>query len=174
MSVGKNAQIPQIFIMIAALLVIGASVYLGGKFIYGIGQTSCQVNDVTFKKEISQMVNSHITYGNSDEVSISAPCNMVALCFVDADIFTNNPETFIGSDNQINISVHNSVKNNVFKQYRDHTEPLDMYDERIILRNQNDVSVLKTDLCIPAISGKFTFNTDGFGRHIKISAPTSN
>ena len=154
----NKGQIPQVFIFIMALLVIGTTLFLGTKFLINLTGAACEANDAAFAKELRKAFDENAIYGTKNAVALHTPCDAVALCFVDNGAIGNS--LFTGSDPIITTSVVNNVKTNIFLQTRDSIVEQG-YDERIQLDIPND-------LCIPARSGKFTFTIHGYGRYLKI------
>jgi hypothetical protein len=162
----RTAQISQIFLMITALLVIGGTIFLGGKLIGGITGTACSANDATFFKNIVEIIDDKSSYGSRDIVSIKTPCDAINLCFVDGTKIGKS--TFDGKDSTIKTSVTQGVPTTVFLQ--DHSGVMvPVGDEPRIEVVAADDTVLNEELCIPAVGGEFAFRTEGYGRKIRIS-----
>jgi len=159
-----RGQIQQMFIFLAAVLVIGATIFLGMRLIGGLTPASCKAHDVEFQREIKDVFDENSAFGSRNSVELSKPCDAVALCFVDVGAIGN--ASFVSSDPTIRTVVQGGSMTNVFLQGRDGTTPVG-FDERIILRDPGALRNL-TDLCVPAVGGKFTFTTIGHGRYIGI------
>jgi hypothetical protein len=161
----KRAQIPEIFVILSALLVIGATIYLSSGLIAGLFSTACKVRDANFVQSLRELLDERSTFGMRSDEKLSPPCDAITLCFVDAGALGD--PAFSSSDRIINASVHSGVKTNVFLQTRDTTLPQG-YDERIILRLPSDPPSLSS-LCIPAVTRGFAFRTEGFNKYVKVS-----
>lgn len=163
----RNGQIQQLFIILSALLIVGATIFLGSKLIGGLMETNCKVGDASFMEQLEKQIDSVSNFGSRRVVEVIPSCNALALCFVDADSLGD--ATFQGNDSTINTSVHNDVKTNIFVQGRKTTSWVG-YDSRIILvREPETTPVPKKDLCIEGKSGKFRFLVEGYGRFVRIS-----
>ncbi len=162
----KNAQISQIFLMITALIVIGATIFLGGKLIGGLTGTVCSANDAVFLKEIVQVIDDKASYGSRDIVQIKTPCDAITLCFVN-DSNIGDPG-FISDNSVIQNVVRVGTPTTIFLEGHDGaTVPVG--DEERIEVNTNYAGDTNPVICIPAVSGEFTFRTEGYGRKIRIS-----
>lgn len=157
---GSKGQIPQLFIILMALLVIGATLFLGFKMFGTLGAVGCEANNVAFIRDIKTLLDENAVYGTRATVTLRPPCDAVALCFVDnAAIGTTG---FQGNDSVITASVRSGVQTNIFLQGRDKTEPQG-FDGRIA------IDPPERDICVLAVGGKFTFRAEGQGRTIKLS-----
>ncbi len=165
----NRGQISQVFLMITTLLVIGGTVFLGGKLIGGLSGTACSANDASFFKEIVQVIEDKASYGSRDIVQIKSPCDAVNLCFVNASNINieGNPDFY--SDNAVIKSVIQSgAPTTIFLEGHDGvTVPVG--DENRIEVLSNYQGGTDSVICIPAVSGEFTFRTEGYGRKIRIS-----
>lgn len=161
----RRAQIQQLFIFLSALLVVGATVFLGGKLIGGLSETACVAGDASFMRDIAETLDRYSSDGSRDIAVISPPCSALALCFVDSAAIGN--PSFKGNDSVISASVHSGARENIFVQSKDKTVSVG-YDERIILRAPNAPASM-TDLCVEARSGDFRFRAQGFGRYVQLA-----
>ena len=159
---GSKGQIPQLFIVLMALLVIGATLFLGFKMFGTLGAVGCEANNAAFIRDIKTLLDENAIYGTRATVTLRPPCDAVALCFVDARTVAVPPADFKGNDSVITASVGSGVQTNIFLQDRDRTQAQG-YDARII------IDPPEKDLCILAVSGKFTFRAEGQGRTITLS-----
>lgn len=164
----KNAQISQVFLMITTLLVIGATIFLGGKLIGGITGTACSANNAVFFKEIVQVIDDKSSYGSRDIVQIKTPCDSINLCFVNSSSINKNGNSeFITQNQVIQSAVRAGSPTTIFLEGRDGvTVPVG--DEERIIVNTNYTGEADSVICIPAVSGEFTFKTEGYGRTIRI------
>jgi hypothetical protein len=162
-----RGQIPQLFIFLMAILVIGATLFIGVKMFGALEQSACEANDAAFMRDLKALLDENSVYGNRNSVALKTPCDAIAICFVDAESLGNS--AFSGNDTTISLSVRNAVQTNIFLKGREKTVPVG-YDERIILGDPAAPGQFADkDLCINAISGKFSFRTRGYGRYITIS-----
>ncbi|MDD9953876.1 MAG: hypothetical protein OXR66_06085 [Candidatus Woesearchaeota archaeon] len=159
--INSKGQTQQVFLFLVAVIVIIATIFLGGKLFGFVTSTSCGASDTTFVREIKHMLNDNALYGSRNVVTIDGPCEARELCFVDAVAIGNPfPQPV---DPTIDASVSNGVRTNIFLQKESGMLAVG-YDERIGLQNPQTV------LCIPLERG-FTFTTEGYGRTIIIGAP---
>jgi hypothetical protein len=161
-----RGQIPQLFIFLMAILVIGATLFIGIKVFGMLDSSACEANDAAFMRDIKGLIDENAVYGNKNSVSLRSPCDATAICFVDKDALGSSG--FIGNDTTITLSVRNAVQTNIFLKGRDKTVPVG-FDERIILREPDEPVPPLNDRCIEAVSGKLSFRTRGYGRYIVIS-----
>ncbi len=161
---GSKGQIPQLFIVLMALLVIGATLFLGLKMFNTLSSVGCEANDAAFVRDIKTLLDENAVYGTRATVTLRPPCDAVALCFVDVRTVAVPPAEFKGNDSVITASVKSGVKTNIFLQGREKTAPQG-FDERIILH------VPEKDLCVLAVGGRFSFRAEGQGRTITVSMP---
>jgi hypothetical protein len=162
-----KGQIPQLFIFLSALLVIGATLFLGSKFIFGIHNVACETTDASFRQELNNILSDSAAYGSRTRMQLAPNCDAVTICFVDSRTL-GNPSTFTGNDSTITATVRGGAQANIFLQTRDTTVPRG-YDERIVLSDPYQGSVPDRDFCVQSVSGKFTFTTKGFGRYVQIT-----
>jgi len=177
----QAGQIPQLFIFLAAILVIGATIVIGMKLFSGLKGTACEANDVTFQREVKNLINERITLGSRGIATLSPPCDAIALCFVDAGAIEDEsargnieyPDETLPEDKDKTIlaSVKAGSTTNIFLRQKDRAIDAG-YDERIILRKKPTDDPSETILCIPLDAGEFKFKTQGFGRFISFSKPS--
>jgi len=170
----RTGQIPQMFIFLMAVLVIGATIFLGIRLIGGLQNTACEANEVGFVKDVQNVMDENSVFGSRGDAEIQATCDALELCFVDARVledkaisssFTNSSYPVIQS------AVRQEVKTNVYLKGRDKTVP-EGYDARIILSDRNtppDPATAPLLVCIPAVGGRFRFNAEGYGRYVRIT-----
>jgi hypothetical protein len=161
----RRAQIQQMFIILSAILVIGATLFVGAQLLGWFSGTQCKANDANFLNEMTDTLDEMSGYGTRDVVSISVPCDAVAICFVNSTVERN---TFVGNDSVITASVKGGVMTNIFLKTRDATLPAG-YDERIMFDPPSHVTGDPSDLCFDSVGGEFRFRVEGFGNRIKIS-----
>ena len=162
-----KGQIPQLFIFLMAILVIGATLFIGVKMFGVLDKSACEANDAAFMRDLRAILDQNSVYGNRNTVSLKVPCDAIALCFVDAESLGNT--AFKGNDTTISLSVRNAVQTNIFLKGRERTVPVG-FDERIILADPNNPGEFADkDKCFDAIGGKFSLRTRGHGRYITIT-----
>lgn len=159
-STSSRGQIPQIFIFIMALLIIGATIFLGMRLIGGLQGAACSANDRAFQEEIRKEIDTYASYGSRDDIAIRPPCDAISICFVDNRSLSGS---FDEMNKVINTSVNAGVKTNIFLQGRDATVPVG-YDPRIWTAAGATAPANAT--CIPAVGGRFNINAEGYGRYV--------
>jgi hypothetical protein len=162
-----RGQIPQLFIFLAALLVIGATIFLGAKFVFNLHTIACETTDASFVQELGSVLTDNAAYGSRTKVQLSPNCDAVTICFVDSRTLSD-PSAFTGNDSTITAAVRGGGQANIFLQTRDTTVPRG-YDERIVLSDPYQSAASQNDLCIHSVSGRFTFTTNGYGRYVRIT-----
>jgi hypothetical protein len=160
----SRGQVQQVFLILFAVIVIIATIYLSIKLLGGLTQSACEANDVALMRSIQSTLEENSAFGSRNEVAVSATCNALELCFVDSGALGQDIST---SDAVIRASVKNNVQTNIFLRAKDSTVPVG-FAQSVILRKPSDPAA-KGIVCAPARSGKFIFSTEGYGRSIMIS-----
>jgi hypothetical protein len=111
----KKGQIAgQIFIYILAALIIGMIVLLGYWAINKIVPQTCEVEQLSFKKNIENMLEQYNSFGSVKKVTIASPCEYEQLCFIAAGTI-GDPTSLPHCDNKIIASsAHDGDQKNIF------------------------------------------------------------
>jgi len=161
-----KGQIGNVFLYLSALIVIVALIFLAGKLINGLSGTACDATDVQFQRDFRRALDAHNVIGSRANVELQVPCDARQLCLVDG--ISIGDSSFISEHASLQNAIRTGVKRNVFLIREQGMLDLD-YDERIIInRDPNDSG--GGELCIDAGRGLFSFNVEGFGRFIKVTA----
>jgi hypothetical protein len=163
----RKGQIHQVYIILFAIIVIGASVYLGVRLIGNLRGAACEANDASFMREVSDALDANAPMGSRNEVRLSTPCNAEALCFVDNGALGSS--SFNSQDPTIKKAVLAGVRTTVYLQGKERTVPVG-YDERVMVQRAPGTPVPMQPLCVNATGGKFVFRTRGYGRYISIDS----
>ncbi len=159
----KRAQIQEIFTYLATIFVIGAIAVIGAQSLFGIMNQNEQVQYITFKENVKQVIDDNNVYGTVNEKRFSTPSPMRQLCLVDEGVFAtrSSRNSFdANTDNDIvnyfiEDSVHDGVKVNMFLTDGNYVRPIG-YSRK--LTTSQDM------ICINSINGYFTLKLEGQGR----------
>lgn len=77
----SKAQVGQIFIYLAAVIVAGAIILIGFTSIDGILTQGCEVQQQKFVSDVTSFLDRHTRLGSSSVFSKSAPCEFDTICF---------------------------------------------------------------------------------------------
>lgn len=104
----KKAQMQQVFTYIMAILIIGTILILGLRAITNITDKACDVDEVTFKKDLEETISKNSNLGMVGYENIKVPCNYDKLHFInstgmncegiDNDIIKTECETETGNN----------------------------------------------------------------------------
>ena len=163
-----RAQIPQLFMFLMALLVIGATLFIGVKMFGWLSATACEASDVAFAKDLNALLDENGVFGSRNTVSISNTCDAIEICFVDQRFVNTLVPATDDAHKVLNAKISSGLKSTVYILTED--DALERSDDvRVTLQEPGSSAVPANPLCIPAIGGKFTFTIDGYGRTVKIS-----
>lgn len=158
----NKGQVNQVFLFLIAIIIILATLYLGGRFLGIFTGTACDASDAEFMHQLGSTLDEYSTYGSRGSADIQASCDARQLCFVDSTM-VGSPESisFSSPYPAMNSAVRNGVESNIFL-IRD-AGTLDVgYDPRIRVRPVEGYT------CVNVTRGEFVFRTEGQGRHIMI------
>jgi len=170
---GKKGQIAgQVFIYIMAVIVIGGIVVVGYNAIKNITGKSCDVEKITFKADMENLIEKYTSYGSVNKKTLRAPCSYDTVCFVDASVLSGEASSktdFKCLDNgvingQITDSVKNGDEQDIFVISGGKTIPIG-YSSYIRLKPDQTGC-----LCITARSKNFYITFEGFGSYTQISS----
>ncbi len=158
---GARAQMQQVFLFLAAALVIVAAVFLGIKLFGFASDTACGATDSDFRTALRAQLDQGATYGSRRTVSLDAPCGAQRICFVDATMVAGSASAgFTSDDATMTAVVRNGVETNVFLRKEQGMMEAG-YDPRIVVDSGF--------ACFTPDRGKLSFRTEGLGRFVKIS-----
>jgi len=161
----RKGQIQQVFIYIMAMLVIGAIVVIGYKFILSIMEQGCDIEDNQFVQSLADGINQGDRYERVANPSLLGPCDYTILCLVDAESIGGSFDSGSYSstlDERMDVitsSVEGGIPYNVFlirEGTQGTTRPV-LVDDRITIEGSDM-------LCINKTSGRFDFWVKGLGR----------
>jgi hypothetical protein len=158
----KGQIIGQVFIYIMAVVVIGVIILIGYSGIKSFLVRGCQVEQITFKQDILQYVESQSGYGNSQRFTLSAPCGYETVCFVDADRIGVTAPQISCNYGFIKKSAISGVQQNVFLISKDRVVPIG-YSSKIKL------GLPDTCACISSKNKNFYIKFEGEGQRTLIS-----
>jgi hypothetical protein len=162
----KKAQISQVFTYLVIILVIGVIAIMGFKGIAWILKTQCEHQRVLFEKNLLDFIDEYSDYGSVNEETLSAPCDITKVCFVDSTYYEPIAPrldiTQLGNDPVIKSAADDQTTNIFFKAK--FTEPIGL-SKKLVLK-QGD-SPFK---CFEAKSGKFKFVFTGLGKKTQIES----
>ena len=174
----RRAQFQHVFTFIMLIIIAGIVLLLGYKFIASLLQGTCEAEQLNFITTLKEDINTYAAYGTLKTVALSAPCNAVQMCFVDATVFTANPDGTY-SKSSISFSTKNPVimsevntpstpPNNIFLlDDKDITTPLQFFGDKIALVQPG------TPLCINATAGNFRVGFAGQGLTVRLTDKSS-
>ena len=158
----KRGQIiGQVFIYIMAVIVIGAIALIGYNAIKGTMNKSCQVEQLTFKSYLEQMIERYSSFGDVKKESLAAPCSYQTVCFVDADSIDAKTPNSCPTNKIISNSVQDGVKTNIFVVSGSSTLPIGY---------SNLIKTTPACLCIKAVNNNFQLVFRGQGSKTEISS----
>jgi hypothetical protein len=166
-----RAQIPQLFLFLSAVLVIGATLFIGMKLFGWLSDTGCEASDASFIQEMDGIIGEYLSYGSRGRVSIRTSCDAHELCFVDVrDVGDATYDAIDAADpeNEARAVLQTKVRNRI---------PTTIYvltDDDALERGADTRITLAdgargTPVCIQPVGGKFTFMIEGLGRTVVIS-----
>ena len=88
----RKGEVQQVFIYLMVIIVVGAVFLLGYSMITKIMEKQCDVERVTFVKELESNLEKYSSRGYSNTVEIKAPCDYELLCFVKSKVEYANPD----------------------------------------------------------------------------------
>jgi hypothetical protein len=163
-----RGQIQQVFLFITAIVVIIATIFLGGRLLGLFQGTACSVTDAGFAQDLSALVTQNSAFGSRNTVSVDVPCDAQALYLIDAEADLTQVKT---GDATIDTALENGVRANLFVIV-DGVAQQAGYDERIIInRAPGDALQDPPFLIINEARGRFSVRTEGFGRRVRVEAP---
>ena len=150
----KKGQTHQVFTYIMVIIVVGAVLILGIRSIGNILGKACEVDEVTFKRDIENILSKYTRSGNTGYETIRVPCNYEEICFLDSDI-----DNCDGIQNKIiNQECEAGTGNNVFISKGGFTEPL------FSIENINIDYKNKKFVCIEPTGKHYYIKLEGIGR----------
>jgi hypothetical protein len=164
-----KGQTQQVFIYIMVILIVGAVLLFGFKSINDIIKKACEVEEVTFKMQLKDLIEKNTDYGTISQKTINSPCGYEKLCIIDSSVIIH-PETYVDNNgpgpiatiNPNNQLIVNEVAagtgNNVFLLKGDEITPLYSLDMIVINDNQG-----YNYTCLTAKGGEFYLNLEGIG-----------
>lgn len=157
----NRGQVQQVFLFLMAVIVIIATIYLGGKFIGMFTRTACDAGDAEFMEELDRTLDEYSTYGSRGTATVGTPCDAERLCFIDHTLI-GSPESasFQSDDPAMTAAVRSGVETNVFLMREEGTLGVG-YDPRIVV--QSGVR------CVNASRGEFRFRAEGAGRTVTVA-----
>ena len=154
------------FVFLAAIIVIVATVFVGIKLFGGVRSTACQASDVQFMRDMRQALDDNAAFGSRNDVSIMPNCDATLLCFVDPSQIGN---ASLAASNATERPLVTLIKNGVNATVYEFSPSKGFlqvgYDERV--RPAGTVAA-SAYLCVGKDAGKFTFHTEGRGRTITV------
>ncbi len=168
----SKGQTGHAFTFLFAMIVIIATVWIGGKLIGSFSESSCEAELVEFKNSFKRALDSNAVFGSRNFVDITSPCDAKQLCIADNRMVKANvafPDSIVPVvDNpSIKVSLSQGVEENVFLISED--DIFGSYDQRIILSKPEE-DPAENVLCLNVSTGSFMFSTEGFGRTILLGA----
>jgi len=130
-SLTKGQIAGQVFIYMMAAIVIGGIAIIGYNAITGIGQKVCQTERATFKTDIEGWIEQYNGHDSVTPMTIKAPCDYDAICFIDATKMGN-----VDPNKCSNPIVANSIKDNIFVVSNKVTIPIGYSD--LVRLNSSD------------------------------------
>lgn len=152
------------FLFLAAIIVIIATIYLGGKMYGVLTSAGCGASDADFKSQLKSALDQNSVFGSRKTVELSAPCKATTLCFIDSTWVPSDgldDDELLGLDLTIRSIVDSGVMTNVFLR----TEAGVMeagYDPRISVTTPGYA-------CFEESRGMFFVRIEGGGRTVTIS-----
>jgi hypothetical protein len=154
----------QVFIYMMAVIVIGGIALVGYSAIKNITGKSCDVEKITFKSDMENLIEKYTSYGSVNKKTLRAPCEYDTVCFVDATMIGSDATGFSCANRMIADSVANNVEQNIFVISNKKTIPIG-YSTLVRLKPENQ----GTCLCITQRSKNFYITFEGFGSYTQIS-----
>ncbi len=151
----KKAQIAgQMFIYIMAVIIVGAIALIGYNAIKESSSKACQVEQLSFRAELDELISKYNAYGSVNKEILPAPCSYEMVCFVDAGA------TSVKCENSI---VKDSIdgKQNIFVVSSSLTFPLG-YSHLIKTEKPDEC------LCIKTVNNNFHITFIGRGSATEI------
>ncbi|MFP4567925.1 MAG: hypothetical protein ACLFN8_03190 [Candidatus Woesearchaeota archaeon] len=161
----KKAQIQQVFTYLMAILIIGAILLLGVRSIGNIQGKACDVDEVTFKRDLENLMSKHANTGNIGYEQIRVPCDYDYLCFTNhtqTNCAFNDIEELTAEQKQIMVQECNvGTGNNVFITQGNTLTPL------FSIENLQT----KESFCLEPKSNRYHMKFEGVGRRQVLITP---
>jgi hypothetical protein len=166
----QRAQINQVFLFLVAIIVIIATVYLGGKLLGIFSGTACSAADSSFATELKNGLDANAAYGGRNKITVSSPCDAQELYVVDASAIGGATPVVTGNS-QIDALLAANVKTNVFI-VKDGAAEAVMQDNRIIVGREPGAPLSATPFVrVEAGISGFSLLVEGFGRDVRVGTP---
>lgn len=121
----KKAQAHQVFTYMMAIIVIGAILLLALRVIPNLMGRACEVDEISFKREIENAISKYSRQGDRGFESIRVPCDYNELWFMDLEHYENPTTDCVDiSNSAIRTECEAQTNNNVFITRGLYTEPL--------------------------------------------------
>ena len=156
----KNAAIKEVFTFLIIAILIGLIFLFAIKTIPELLKSSCEADEVIFRKDLNSFIEKYDTFGSVNIESMRLPCDYNSLCFIDKDIIGKNLFEE-GVNSMIKQSIVNNISYNVFLINSEIAQPI-AYSEKIKVADSAGF------MCFDSIGGKVKIKFSGKGRTIEI------
>ncbi len=169
----RRGQLQHVFAFIMMVLIAGAVLLLGYRFLAVIIPSACQADQLSFINSLRDDLSAYSSYGSVHHTAWSVPCKAAAVCFVDASAYgvPDASGVYPGSNSfhDQNQKIQDEVQNpstppaNVFLvDPKGVATPLPFFADKVALEKPLQ------SLCINASGGAFHAELDGGGRTVLI------
>ncbi len=170
----RRGQLQHVFAFIMMVLIAGAVLLLGYRFLAAIIPSACQADQLSFINSLRDDLSAYSSYGSVHHSAWSVPCKAAAVCFVDASVYgvPSSSGVYPGNSSfndpghpKIEDEVHlpSTPPANVFLvDQKGVAAPLPFFADKVALKAPSRT------LCINATGGAFHAELDGGGRTVLI------
>ena len=167
----RKSQVQHIFTYIIAVIVVGVVVYFGYQAIAGFMKQGCDVEKITFEKNLESFISKHKPFGKNRKEVLQAPCGYTQVCFVDKRQIGNDSQGHSSSPFNavfdghsyplITSSIQDGVEATVFLYDGRFSEPI--LNANIFVNQNNGF------ICVENKNGKFSMMFSGKGLATEVS-----
>jgi len=157
----KKAAIKEVFTFLLIAILIGLIFLFAIKTIPRIIQSSCDADEVIFRKDINTFLKKYDTYGSVNIESMILPCDYFQVCFVDKDIIGNSTFNSPNINLMIKDSINNNISYSIFLVKGSTAKPISYSDKLKVVGNY---------LCIDPVGGKVKVKFTGKGKTVTIDS----
>ncbi len=158
MKMRNKGVVSKAFTFILFILVAGAVLVLGYKWIGGLMQQQCEATKASFQTEVVNLFDEYDDYGSVQKEDLNLPCDYRAVCFIDSganesDERTGFPDWVADTDEE---TMEQNLANNIFL-IGEFADPIDSADKVKVDKGNPDNTVL----CVQGSPASVVFEGKG-------------
>ena len=157
----NKAQVSQVFIYLAAIIVAGAIILIGYTSISSILDRGCEVEEQRFINDIESFLDRNTRLGNMELFRQSSPCSYDELCFAPGIGYTAQAQDLINDNvpSVIVVAANNTDEPNIILGEGNFYQGVSTFDGMSIEDDEPFICFNSTG------SNNFEFNVRGLGRN---------